>query len=190
MIVTKELTAPGGGCAGMSSDRTRSQKPVSTLASSRLFQCADQFGKPVDLMRTEDQIQIRDPLKEPVAPLLGQATADTDDQLGFFFLQLPETSQPTVYLLCRFFPDAARVYDDQVRPFRIIRCLVSRLLKQGRHLLRILNVHLAAKSLNIELFFLQAVPSILKHHKKCNIIWRGDSQYLFMTIFFWQLTKW
>ncbi len=142
------------------------------LPVSRLFQGRDHLGKTVDLVCAEDQIEIRHLLEEMLSPVLGQAASDADFQMRVLRLQCPESAQLTADLLRRFFPDAARIDDDQVRHRRIIRRLVAGLQKKGRHLFRVLNIHLTAKSLNIELFYRQIDLSILKHYQSALIYGR------------------
>ena len=85
----------------------------------------------MDLVRAEDQIEIGNLLEKSSPPLLGQAASDADYQLRVFLLQFPESAKLAADLLRRFFPDTARIDDDQVRPRRIIRRLVSGAAKEG-----------------------------------------------------------
>ena len=44
-----------------------------------------------------------------VRPLRGETPTDTDQQVGISILQRPETTQPAIYLLRSFLPDAAGI---------------------------------------------------------------------------------
>ena len=109
MIVTNVVTAPAAGWAW----NIQRSDPVAESRlddpSPRPFQFADHFGKPVDLVRPENQIDDRAPSEEPVSPLLGEAAAHADQKMRVFLLQGAEPPQLAVNFLCRLLADAARI---------------------------------------------------------------------------------
>ena len=103
-------------------------------------------------MGAKDQVNKGSPLQQFLAELLGQATADADNQIRLILFQQREAPQLAVNLLVGFFPDAAGVDEDDIRLGRAIRFNVTVGLQKGHDLFRIVDIHLTTECLYIKFF--------------------------------------
>lgn len=71
-------------------------------------------------MGSNDDVQIRNPIQESVAFLLGNAPSHSDDR-ALLVLQFLESSQSTVDFVLGFFPDATSVDEDEIGLFGLFR---------------------------------------------------------------------
>ena len=121
----------------------------------------DQFRQLVNIVRAEDQIQMRHALEESVAFLLSDAAADTDDHAGAIFFKLFPTSQRAVNFLLGFIAHAAGVEQNQIRRVDAVGLNIA----VARHDLGdpfgVVLVHLATVSLDIKLFHHGTIKSTI-----------------------------
>jgi hypothetical protein len=99
-----------------------------------------------------DDLPVR--IREERLPLLlRNASGNRDERIASgFLLQHAELPEACIELVFCVLAHAARVDDDHVRVAIVGRGLISRLVEQPRHTLRIVDVHLAAERFDQVLF--------------------------------------
>jgi hypothetical protein len=75
---------------------------------------ADELGRPVDVVGAEHDVDVRCPLDDAVAVLLGQTAPDHDLHVGAALLEGLELAEVAVQLVVGVLPDAAGVEHDHV----------------------------------------------------------------------------
>ena len=111
------------------------------------------LGQAVIALRADNQIDHRLTAHDLFALGLGHTARDTDFQIGLFRLQPFVTAQLRVYLFRRFFADVAGVQQDHIRVIGRIRGHIAFAGQRFGHTLTVVNVHLTAISLDIQLFW-------------------------------------
>ena len=110
----------------------------------------EQRCDPADVVRAEDGVDVRRPLEEQLAVLLGQAAADRDLQLGPSLLDRLQMPEVPVELVVGVLADAAGVEDDNVG---LVQVLGAGHAVCGQHrgdALGVVFVHLAPERANQE----------------------------------------
>src|SRR3990170_6411337 len=87
----------------------------------------EQRRKFYNIPRTKKQIYVGTPFEEEATLLLCQTAADTDGEAGLCLLQLFQLTQSCKDLLRSFFPDAARVHQNQIRAALLCSPLITQL---------------------------------------------------------------
>ena len=95
----------------------------------------------------EDKVNIREPLKELFAFLLGYAAGNRDLEVRIVGLGLLQPSEIAIELMLGLFPYAAGIEDDHVGIAFASRLLVSIFREDSSNLFRVMDIHLATKSL-------------------------------------------
>ncbi len=107
----------------------------------------EQHRQPLDVLRTDDDVDGRGAGEDRLALLLGDASGDCDHRpCAALDSLLPDLAEAREEFFLRSFADAARVDDDDVGVGVVRRGLVAGLFEEARHPLRVVDVHLAAVS--------------------------------------------
>ena len=99
--------------------------------------------------RTAHQADLRRPLEKAIAFLLRHATQHANDFL-LARRRLAERPQAREYLLRRLLPNAAGVVENNVGVLVAVHGAVAPLHQYASYLLGVMNIHLAAESLDVK----------------------------------------
>src|SRR3954463_10549457 len=177
MIVTKALAPaflPASRGAGRLSNFSISGKLMSTCGSPpppgggrRTGRAAagEQLGQPVQRLRPEHHVDERRTLDDRRAFLARDAAADRDHQAGIGALQMPHAPEVGEHLFLRLLAHRAGVEDDDIGVLGLLGALGA--MRGAQHvgnLLRVVLVHLAAESAQVELAHQRAASSGVRIH--------------------------
>ena len=113
----------------------------------------NQFGQPVQGLRAEYDIDIRRTLYNGRTFLAGDAAADANDQIGLEFFQFTHPTQVAKHFLLCFFAYRAGIEQNDIGLFRFVSFFKPFAgMEDVNHFVRVILVHLAAKSLDIKFF--------------------------------------
>jgi hypothetical protein len=101
----------------------------------------------------DENVHVGRPFEDPPALELGDATANTEDKVGVLGLELPQPAKGMVELLRRPLAHRTCVNENDVCRGRLPYRLVALGLEQSRHLLGVIDVHLAAERFEEECIF-------------------------------------
>jgi len=117
-------------------------RPARPVASEQFSQAAGSPG-------AENEVDMRRPFEDALALLLCHATADADHHARIQPLEPFQPAQFAEHLLCRLLSDGAGIEQYEVGPLRAGRPAVAFPLQRAGQLLRVVDVHLAAPSLDV-----------------------------------------
>ena len=104
----------------------------------------DELDELVDIVRTDDQIDVRRPLEELILPFLGHAARDGNDQIGVLLLQMLEFADFPQRLVFRRFADTTRIDEDDIGCIQIFRIVIAQLLQLTGIMLTVRHIRLTA----------------------------------------------
>ena len=140
----------------------------------------------MDIMRTNDQINMRRPFKELVLPFLGHTAGNGNNQILIAFFQMLELADfPQGFALSRF-ADAARIEQNHVGHIHIFRHVVSQCFQLSSISLTVRHIRLTAVTNNMIKFIALKIhvyaPFSVKFIKSSltlyNTIYRLSKQYI------------
>ena len=85
----------------------------------------DELDELVDIVRPNDQVDMRRPLEELILPFLGHAARDGNDQIGVLRLQMLEFADFPQRLVFRRLTDTTRIDEDDIGCIQILRMMVA-----------------------------------------------------------------
>ncbi len=123
------------------------------LGAAGLATLSDQFRQAMQRLRTEYQIDEGRARDDGRALLAGDATADTDDEIGIELLQVTHPAEVMEHLFLSLLTHRAGVEQDHVGVFRRIgRGHAFGRIEHVGHLVRVVFVHLAAEGFDVDFF--------------------------------------
>ena len=112
--------------------------------------CRDELGHPAQVVGSVDEVDLAEPTQQGVAFLLGHAAGDTEDPPGACFLPSAQQTQIGVEAMLRLLANRTRVHDQHVGVVGVVGGALARVGEQVRHLLRVVDVHLAPVGAEVE----------------------------------------
>jgi hypothetical protein len=117
--------------------------------TSGLTDVLQEVWEPMEVMGTNDKVEIGKPLKQSLPFLLGETTSHTNNEFSLALFEGSETAQHAVYLVLWLLPNRTGIDQNDVGLMDISSCAIPERMEDLENFLRIVFVHLAAVGFEI-----------------------------------------